>query len=88
MPCRAVLCSDIIRQLVGRGADPTAPADNGTFPLTSAAEVGFTEVIPELAHTDRYRWGLAGCVFACLDRVCVGGGRGEGGDDRMLCAYV
>jgi ankyrin repeat protein len=46
---------DIIRQLLARGSDPTSPADNGTYPLTAAAEVGFTEIIPDLAHADRYR---------------------------------
>lgn len=49
-------CSDIIRQLLARGSDPTAPSDSGLYPLTAAAEVGFTEIIPELAHADRYRW--------------------------------
>jgi hypothetical protein len=68
--CCAVLsvlcaCRDIIRQLLGRGSDPTAPAENGTYPLTVAAEVGFTEVIPELAHADRYR-----CVLS-RQGVCV-----------------
>jgi hypothetical protein len=91
--CRAVClpwsCSDIIRQLVGRGADPTAPANNGAFPLTSAAEVGFTEVIPELAHTDRYRCG-AGCVLGAEKGegslfLCVSCTQNAAGCTKKLC---
>jgi hypothetical protein len=90
--CCAVLChfcsSDLVCQLLQRGSDPTAPADNGTYPLTAAAEMGFTEVIPELAHADRYRWGRTGSkhsgVWACawvstMRGVCEGGGEGGGG---------
>ncbi|KAF6264579.1 ankyrin repeat-containing domain protein [Scenedesmus sp. NREL 46B-D3] len=50
---------DIARQLLAHGADPQTGADDGSFPLLAAAEVGFVEVMQDLINADMYRAALA-----------------------------